>query len=160
MILIDAGPLIALIDASDQMHRACKAAAAEIREELLTSEPALTEAVHVLGSRLGWRGQERLWTLVLTRRLLVEPLGEGGLARAAQLMAKYATASMDIGDASMVVLAERHHESRIFTVDREFLFYRMHDRVPFQMIPAPTGVAAKRRPAKARAAKRRRPRAD
>lgn len=47
MILIDAGPLIALIDADDRHHAACARALKTIRERLGAVWPAITEAMYL-----------------------------------------------------------------------------------------------------------------
>ena len=44
-VLVDAGPLIALIEPTDRHHRACVAALAGIDEPLLTVWPAFIEAI-------------------------------------------------------------------------------------------------------------------
>jgi hypothetical protein len=48
MILVDAGPLIALLDAAADHREACVATMRKVREPLLTEWSAVTEAMHVL----------------------------------------------------------------------------------------------------------------
>lgn len=50
MILIDAGPLVALVDRSDPWHERCLAFVTTIREPILTVWPAVTEAVFLVRS--------------------------------------------------------------------------------------------------------------
>ncbi len=47
MILIDAGPLIALIHADDRHHDRCRAVLASLREPLATAWPAVAEAMYI-----------------------------------------------------------------------------------------------------------------
>ena len=49
MILIDAGPLVALVDADDQYHEKCVDCLKSLREPLVTVWPPLVEAVYLLG---------------------------------------------------------------------------------------------------------------
>ena len=46
MILIDAGPLVALVDADDQYHEKCVDCLKSLREPLVTVWPPLVEAVY------------------------------------------------------------------------------------------------------------------
>jgi len=52
MTLIDAGPLVALVDAGDDFHDRCVAALKKIREPLVTTWPAFTEAMYLLTDSL------------------------------------------------------------------------------------------------------------
>ena len=61
-VLVDAGPLIALIEPRDRHHRACVAALDAIDEPLLTVWPAFTEAMYLLSGAA--RSQEALWGMV------------------------------------------------------------------------------------------------
>ena len=59
-LLVDAGPLIALIDRDDPWHAACRIAL-EGPDRLLTVWPAFSEAMYMVG-KIG--GQEQLFELV------------------------------------------------------------------------------------------------
>ena len=50
-------------------------------------------------------------------------------------MGKYADRPMDLGDASLVALAEERDERRIFTFDADFLVYRLGGRRAFEVVP-------------------------
>jgi len=61
MILVDAGPLIALIHTDDAHHARCVATLQSITEPLGTVWPALTEAMYLLS--FSWKAQVALLTL-------------------------------------------------------------------------------------------------
>ena len=57
MTLCDAGPLIAIIDADEPDHDACLAALDELTLPLVTTWPAFTEAMYLLGQAGGITAQ-------------------------------------------------------------------------------------------------------
>ena len=136
MTLTDAGPLIALIDADEQDHARCREALDALRLPLLTTWPAFTEAMYLLGRVGGWKAQQALWRLVLREDLLVDPLSPEATARAARLMETYADRPMDLADATLVALAEERGLTRIFTLDADFQIYKLRGRRHFDVVPA------------------------
>lgn len=135
MILTDAGPLVAIIDRDDPDHNACVAALATLRGPMVTTWPAFTEAMYLLG-RGGWTPQSHLWRLLLSGRLEIADPAEGSASRLAELMERYKDHSMDLADACLVALAESRGTRHIFTLDRnDFQSYRMRDRKRFEVIP-------------------------
>ncbi|MGH3502937.1 MAG: hypothetical protein ACRDQA_18895 [Nocardioidaceae bacterium] len=69
MTLTDAATLVALIDADAADHEVCALALGELQRPLVTTRPALTEAMHLLSRAGGTRGQQALWTLLFSERL-------------------------------------------------------------------------------------------
>jgi predicted nucleic acid-binding protein len=134
--LTDAGPLIALIDADEPDHETCVLALPALSLPLVTTWPAFTEAMYLLGRAGGSVGQQALWKLALSRRLVIAELSPDVMLRSAALMVKYADLPMDLADATLVALAEERGERRIFTLDSEFRIYRLRGRTRFEVIPA------------------------
>src|SRR4029078_13437249 len=87
--LTDAGPLVALIDAGEPRHEECVEAFEGLALPLVTTWPAFTEAMHLLG-RHGTRAQQTLWKLVESARLVLAELSPAAVARSARLMTQYA----------------------------------------------------------------------
>lgn len=134
MILVDAGPLVALVDADDQHHASCVAALKQLREPLGTVWPALTEAMYLLADLP--RAQEALWEMMARSAVQLLPLDMSDVPRIRELMRKYADRPMDLADAALVRVAERENVRRIFTVDRrDFTVYRLHGRIRLIVIP-------------------------
>ncbi|MDO8681005.1 MAG: PIN domain-containing protein [Acidobacteriota bacterium] len=133
-VLVDAGPLVALIDADDAHHDVCVAALKTLRDPLVTVWPAFTEAMHLLGG--SWRGQKALWSRLETDALTLAELDARDAPRMRELMEKYRDLPMDLADAALVRVAERASLSRIFTVDkRHFSVYRPGRRRRFAIVP-------------------------
>lgn len=136
MILVDAGPLVALIHADDRSHASCRATFENIREPLATVWPAFTEAMYVLG--FSWKAQDALWQFLLRGAVTLAPLAEADLPRIRELMDKYSDLPMGLADAALVRVAERERAQRIFTLDRrDFEIYRPRGSERFELLPGP-----------------------
>lgn len=133
-ILIDAGPLVALLHRDDQHHQKCVEALTEIRDPLVTVWPAFTEAMYLLN--FSWRAQDALWELVLEGIVRLLPVEAEDHRRMRDLMKKYRMLPMDLADAALVAVAERERIRRIFTVDRrDFSLYRPAKIGKFMIVP-------------------------
>jgi len=135
MTLIDAGPLIALLDQGDADHNACAEVVLDLRAPLVTTWPVFTEAQHLIAAKLGWLAQERLWHQVLRDELRLITLERESLQRSYELMKKYRDVPMDLADATLVAAAESLGVSRIFSLDSDFRVYRLHGRKAFDIVP-------------------------
>lgn len=102
---------------------------------MLTTWPAFTEAMYLLGAAGGWRAQAHLWRLLQRGTLLLADLREPLMERMAALMERYADRPMDLADASLVALADQMGQTSIFTVDRDFHVYRLADGRAFIALP-------------------------
>jgi uncharacterized protein len=134
VILVDAGPLIALIHADDQHHERCVAALRGLAEPLGTVWPVLTEAMYLLN--FSWKAQEALWEMLERGVVVLLPLEGQELSRMRELMKKYKDLPMDLADAALVAVAEREKIRRIFTLDRrDFEVYRPAKLGRFILLP-------------------------
>lgn len=133
-ILIDAGPLVALLHRDDQHHQKCVEALTEIHDPLVTVWPAFTEAMYLLN--FSWRAQDALWELVLEGTVRLLSVEAEDHRRMRDLMKKYRMLPMDLADAALVAVAERERIRRIFTVDRrDFSLYRPAKIGKFMIVP-------------------------
>ena len=134
-VLVDAGPLVALVDRGDAHHAACVAALKAIRDPLITVWPAFTEAMYLLG--FSWRAQSALWEIVEGEGIALASLGREDAPRMHVLMRKYRDLPMDLADAALVRVAEREKLPRIFTLDRRhFRVYRPTGISRFSILPS------------------------
>jgi uncharacterized protein len=122
-ILIDTGPLVALLHRNDHYHRACVDILTRLRDPLVSVWPVIVEAMYLL--HFSWQAQDALWELIVEETVSLLPLGPEDYPRLRDLMKKYRTLPMDLADAALVRAAERERIRRIFTLDRrDFLIYR------------------------------------
>jgi predicted nucleic acid-binding protein len=89
----------------------------------------------LLGKLEGLAGQEKLRRQTESGLVVIHQLNAASVMRMRVLMTKYGDAPMDFADASLVTLAERIDDREVFTFDQHFHTYRIHDRIPFEVIP-------------------------
>lgn len=134
MILVDAGPLVALLHRDDRNHDLCVRTLRSLREPLGTAWPVVTEAMYLLG--FSWRAQDALWEMIHSGALALLSLDSGDGPRMRELMRKYRDLPMDVADAALVRIAEREGTRRVFTIDRrDFAVYRPARIGRFSVIP-------------------------
>ena len=134
MILVDAGPLVALIKGDDHHHAECAAVFRTLNEPMGTVWPVLTEVMHFMGEIP--RAQDKIWELVARGTVEILPLGLGDLPRIRELMLQYSNRPMDLADAALIRVAEREGIRRFFTIDRkDFAVYRLHGKTRPSIIP-------------------------
>ena len=134
-MLTDAGPLVALLDRSENSHLRCARVLASLTQPMLTTWPVFTEAMYLIGRTFGWPGQANLWRLVEQGALQLVELSDDRAARMRALMEQYHDLPMDLADASLVALAEERRLDRIFTLDADFRVYRLPRGRSFTIIP-------------------------
>jgi uncharacterized protein len=109
-VLVDTGPLVALLDRSDPYHHSCQENLSSLDDSLVSVWPVVTEAMYLL--RAYWQAQ-------------IVSLGIDDIPRMRELMRKYRDLPMDLADAGLVRVDERERLRRIFTLDRrDFQVYR------------------------------------
>ncbi len=134
MILIDAGPLVAILHRDDRHHRTCVDVIQSIREPVVTAWPAVAEAMHLL--RFSWLLQDGLWGMIAADDVRIASLESRDIAPMRALMERYRTLPMDLADAALVRVAERDGTRKVFTLDRrDFTVYRVRGTGRFTILP-------------------------
>ena len=126
--------VVALIDRGESDHERCVAALASLTAPMVTTWPAFTEAIYLVGSAGGWKAQDALWKLAERGDLQLVPLDDPLQKRTRALMGKYRDTPMDLADASLVAAAEALDVARVFTLDRDFRIYRWKGRKKFEVV--------------------------
>jgi predicted nucleic acid-binding protein len=134
-VLLDTGPLIALIDRRDRHHAWAVTQFTEIVPPLLTCEPVVTEACFLArradggpaaALQLFERGVARL------QFALAEHFRE-----VASLMERYTDVPMSLADACLVRMSELIADCVVFTLDSDFRIYRRHKRQAIPLLIPP-----------------------
>jgi predicted nucleic acid-binding protein len=103
---------------------------------MLTTWPAFTEAMYLLGGGGGWVAQDALWCLVERGDLEIVMPESGQDLRMRALMERYRDRPMNLADASLAALAEERALRDIFTLDQaDFQIYRLYPRQIFRLCP-------------------------
>lgn len=131
--ILDAGPLIALLNRHDSHHRwAC-----DILEQLgppfISCPEAIAEAAALTGQAAAIVEMIQAGEIVLNFNLAEQTAG------VLSLLNKYADRDMDLADACIVRMTELMRDSQVITLDRsDFAVYRRNGR---DLIPVvvPTG---------------------
>jgi len=133
-VLIDAGPLVALLDRSDNHHKQIVQALGKIEDPLVSVWPVLVEAMYLLS--FSFQAQKALWEMFETGAVQLLPLDESDIPPMKSLMEKYQDLPMDMADAALVRVAERDGIRRVLSLDqRDFSIYRLARKGKFILLP-------------------------
>lgn len=129
-VVVDTGPLVALLNSRDGYHAWARDRFAEIAPPLRTCEAVLSETCFLLGKTTGGTEavlsllEREVVTLGFTLADEIRPVG--------QLMRRYASVPMSLADACLVRMTELDERATLLTVDADFGTYRRNGR---QRIP-------------------------
>jgi predicted nucleic acid-binding protein len=136
-VVVDAGPLVAWLDAADAWHEWAKSQFARLRPPLTTCEPVLTEAAHLV-ARGG--GDPLAVVSLVAKGMLVTRISVSDQAvQLERLMRRYRTLPMSLADACLVRMAEVIEEAVVMTFDSDFRIYRAHGRKVIRLL-SPEGI--------------------
>ncbi|MEB3210594.1 MAG: PIN domain-containing protein [Leptolyngbyaceae bacterium] len=121
-VLVDTGPLVASINRRDQFHHWAKKVLAEVQLPLLTCESVVSEACFLLRRWHG--GQDGVMALLRDGLLHIPFRMEDEADAVSALLKRYQSVPMALADACLVRMSEQIPESRILTLDSDFLIYR------------------------------------
>jgi predicted nucleic acid-binding protein len=131
-LLTDTGPLVALLDRSDEHHEWAAEQFAHLTNALVTCEGVISETTHLLQDA----GVKPWGVLELVERKIVSVQFEleSNLDRVLSLMKKYADTPMDFVDACLVTMTETKRDCRLLTLDSDFRIYRRFERQAIPLI--------------------------
>ena len=132
-VLVDAGPLVALLDQGDADHARCIETARTLRGTFISTWSVITEACYLLAGQLA--GQDALLARIESGDLTIDPLGVDDLPGLRMMLRRYRDVPMDVADATLVRVAEREGIDDVFTLDHHFRVYRTRRRRAFTVIP-------------------------
>lgn len=136
MILLDTSGLLAAVDVGQRHHRAAAASLAAARPPLLLSPFVLAELDYLLASRVGQGARASLLEEVVRGAYLLDTMTGADVARAHEVIRRYADLQISLADASIVVLAERHLVREVLTLDERHFRVLEAGGKPLRLLPA------------------------
>jgi predicted nucleic acid-binding protein len=124
--LTDSGPLVALLDRSDEHHEWARNQFDLLPCPVWTCEGAIAEAAYLLHTARipAWSVLSLIERGVVAVRFNLD----ASLDRVLSLMRKYADTPMDFVDACLVCMTEAKRDCRLVTLDSDFRIYRRYER--------------------------------
>src|SRR6266480_2285377 len=133
-VLVDSGPLVALLDRRDIHHQWVQHELANLHDPLITCEAVLSEVFFLL-SRI--RGGTSIFTALLRDGLVSTGASFSYHDESAEILRqleRYDDVPMSFADACLVRMSELERDCIIFTTDRDFLTYRRNRRQAIPLI--------------------------
>ena len=130
-ILVDTGPLVALLLNRDPNHRETALWITNNVYRLTTTWPVITETCHFLELH----GKLALFKMIERGALIVAEIRTADETTFASLMSTYSDREVDLADTSLVLLAERSGILDIITFDRaDFSTFRLSRNRAFNIV--------------------------
>ena len=132
--LVDTGPVVAYLDASDPAHDRVSAVMDVFSGRAVTTPAVITEAMYFLGSTPG--GATALADFVdRSGTTVYDTCQPSDLREAARLMERYSDTPMDFADATLVLLAGVLEVADVLTLDRRgFSAYQTPEGRGFSLV--------------------------
>ena len=132
--LVDTGPLVAYLDATDPAHQRVAEVMDGFSGRGITTPAVVTEAMYFIGGTA--RGARALADLVTGSGMTIYDLCQPpDLHEAARLMERYRDTPMDFADATLVLLADVLEVFDVLTLDRRgFSTYRAPSGNGFRLV--------------------------
>lgn len=131
-VLLDTGPLVALLSEREARHAWVKIRFAEWAQPCVTCEPVLTESFHLLAKVRG--GPPALQTALREGLIVLDFDVRAELVAVLDLMNRYENVPMSLADACLARMAELAPDARVFTLDEDFRIYRKNRTEPILAI--------------------------
>ncbi len=134
-MIVDAGPLVALVDATDRHHAACRELLETHPGPLIVPTMALAEVVHLVGTRLGPAPEIALLGDLASGRFFAEPVAPADWLPIAELVARYRELGLGTVDASVVVTSNRLGDHTVATLDRRHFEVLRREMPDLELLP-------------------------
>lgn len=122
--LIDAGPIIALFDNSDQYHNTVLSFLKEYRAGLITTWPVLTEVCYMLDFNRNTQIDFLDW--IIAGGLDIYNIQKWQIGGIKDWFSRYSDLPADLADCTLMEVAETENINSIITLDRDFSVYKLN----------------------------------
>ena len=127
-ILIDTGPIVALLNRRDKQHKRVLEFTQNYNGGFVSTWSVITEATHLLRNSI----QAQLNLLEWIRRGGIEifNIEKNDIERMITLTKRYSDLPMDLADCSLIIVAEKMAINEIISIDSDYDIYRTLKREP------------------------------
>jgi uncharacterized protein len=135
-LVLDTGPVLALLDAADPDHERCVELVRRRKEDLIVPSTVLVEVDYWVLRLLGHDAWAVFVEDLARGAYRLEHLTLADLRRSAELESTYADLDLGLVDASVIALCERLDEPKVATLDRrDFSVVRPLHREALELLP-------------------------
>lgn len=117
-LVLDTGPIVALLNADDPDHRRCAHLVMEIGEDLVVPAAVMGEVDYWCRKLLGWGALQAFVEDVIAGAYWWVELGVEGLARSVEIAGAYQDLGLGYVDAAVIATCEMLDEDKVATLDR------------------------------------------
>jgi predicted nucleic acid-binding protein len=136
MIVVDTGPIVALLNDRDDQHERCRDFLANYPGPLLVPTTVFTEVCMLVERRRGTRAELAFLSDVRSGLFTMLESTSADLDRIFELVETYADLPLGTVDASVIALAERLNLPAVATLDhRHFNVVRPRNVLAFELLP-------------------------
>lgn len=134
-VIVDTGPIVAILDASDALHLWAAESLKMIQPPLITCEAVLTEVCFLL--RRQPRALVAIADLVEKRILEINFSLAEEIGPVFRLLDRFKNVPISLADACLVRSSELHPQLPVFTLDSDFQIYRRNRRQKIPLLIPP-----------------------
>jgi predicted nucleic acid-binding protein len=116
-LILDTGPLFALLDRRDNDHEPCRRLIGEMREPRVIPAPVIVELDQLVRARIGATALLPFLDDLADSAYFVENLIPEDYRRARELCDRYADSDIGFVDAAVLAIVERLNEPKLATLD-------------------------------------------
>ena len=136
MLIADTSGLLALFNAREPHHADARKAVERETEALVVSPYVVAELDYLVATRLGVEAELSVLRELAGGAYHLAQIDDADIQAAAAVIGQYRDQAIGLADASLVVLAQRHHTKSILTLDRRhFSVLRPLDGGRFKLSP-------------------------
>ena len=132
-VLLDTGPLVALLSRDDTEHERARRIFADCAPPFRTCEAVLAEACFLM-RKVHAEGPASVIALGARGVYVVDISAQQHLTGIEALLKKYSNRPISLADACLIRCAEIHEEPRIATFDTDFSVYRWRRNRKFELL--------------------------
>jgi predicted nucleic acid-binding protein len=132
-VLLDTGPIVALLSNNDANHKRARAIFAESAPPFRTCEAVIAEACFLM-RRIHSSGPSQVIALATKGVFEIAITASEHWTTLEALLQKYADRPISLADACLIRCAELHEEPRVATFDSDFGVYRWARNKKFHIL--------------------------